>query len=41
MNGLLNTFSERYRTPGKHRRYSVDMLNEYLEQSRLLPTAES
>jgi excisionase family DNA binding protein len=26
-----------YRTPGGHRRYSVQMLNEYLEQSRLPP----
>jgi excisionase family DNA binding protein len=26
-----------YRTPGGHRRYSVDMLNEYLERSRLAP----
>jgi excisionase family DNA binding protein len=26
-----------YRTPGGHRRYSLDMLNEYLEQSRILP----
>jgi excisionase family DNA binding protein len=24
-----------YRTPGGHRRYSVDMLNEYLEESRV------
>lgn len=24
-----------YRTPGGHRRYSVSMLNEYLEQSRM------
>lgn len=24
-----------YRTPGGHRRYSVDMLNDYLEKSRL------
>jgi excisionase family DNA binding protein len=23
-----------YRTPGGHRRYSVDMLNDYLEKSR-------
>ena len=23
-----------YRTPGGHRRYSIDMLNEYLENSR-------
>ena len=23
-----------FRTPGGHRRYSVDMLNEYLENSR-------
>ena len=26
-----------YRTPGKHRRYSVDMLNQYLEESRIPP----
>jgi excisionase family DNA binding protein len=26
-----------YRTPGGHRRYSVDMLNEYLEASRIPP----
>jgi excisionase family DNA binding protein len=26
-----------YRTPGGHRRYSVEMLNEYLENSRVLP----
>ena len=26
-----------YRTPGGHRRYSVDMLNEYLEKSRPPP----
>jgi putative resolvase len=26
-----------YRTPGGHRRYSVDMLNEYLERSRIPP----
>ena len=26
-----------YRTPGGHRRYSVEMLNEYLEQSRIPP----
>jgi len=26
-----------YRTPGGHRRYSVDMLNDYLERSRFLP----
>jgi len=28
-----------YRTPGGHRRYSVDMLNEYLEASRIPPSA--
>ena len=28
-----------YRTPGKHRRYSVEMLNDYLERSRVLPGA--
>jgi excisionase family DNA binding protein len=26
-----------YRTPGGHRRYSVDMLTEYLERSRIPP----
>jgi len=26
-----------YRTPGGHRRYGVEMLNEYLEHSRLAP----
>ncbi len=26
-----------YRTPGGHRRYSLQMLNEYLEASRILP----
>jgi len=26
-----------FRTPGGHRRYSVEMLNEYLERSRLAP----
>jgi excisionase family DNA binding protein len=26
-----------YRTPGGHRRYSLQMLNEYLENSRFLP----
>ena len=26
-----------YRTPGGHRRYSIDMLNEYLENSRVRP----
>jgi excisionase family DNA binding protein len=29
-----------YRTPGGHRRYSVDMLNEYLENSRNFPDKE-
>ncbi|HNS51993.1 MAG TPA: helix-turn-helix domain-containing protein [Anaerolineae bacterium] len=29
-----------YRTPGGHRRYSIEMLNEYLEQSRLAPAAD-
>jgi len=28
-----------FRTPGGHRRYSVEMLNEYLEQSRIRPVA--
>jgi excisionase family DNA binding protein len=27
-----------YRTPGGHRRYSLEMLEEYLESSRRLPT---
>jgi excisionase family DNA binding protein len=26
-----------YRTPGGHRRYSLDMLNDYLEHSRIYP----
>jgi excisionase family DNA binding protein len=26
-----------YRTPGGHRRYSLEMLNEYLENSRVPP----
>jgi excisionase family DNA binding protein len=26
-----------YRTPGGHRRYSLEMLNEYLEASRIPP----
>jgi DNA-binding transcriptional MerR regulator len=26
-----------YRTPGGHRRYSLKMLNEYLEKSRAAP----
>ncbi len=26
-----------YRTPGGHRRYTLEMLDEYLEQSRTLP----
>jgi excisionase family DNA binding protein len=26
-----------YRTPGGHRRYSVEMLNQYLENSRQPP----
>jgi excisionase family DNA binding protein len=29
-----------YRTPGGHRRYSLDMLNEYLEKSRVPPPTE-
>jgi excisionase family DNA binding protein len=29
-----------YRTPGGHRRYSIDMLNEYLESSRSFPEEE-
>jgi excisionase family DNA binding protein len=28
-----------YRTPGGHRRYSLGMLHEYLERSRILPGA--
>lgn len=28
-----------FRTPGGHRRYSLDMLNEYLEHSRRPPTS--
>lgn len=28
-----------YRTPGGHRRYSLEMLNEYLENSRVSPSA--
>lgn len=27
-----------YRTPGGHRRYSIEMLEEYLESSRRSPT---
>lgn len=30
-----------YRTPGGHRRYTVEMLNEYLESSRVPPEAVS
>jgi excisionase family DNA binding protein len=26
-----------YRTPGGHRRYSLGMLNQYLEESRIPP----
>lgn len=29
-----------YRTPGGHRRYSIEMLNEYLERSRLAPPVD-
>lgn len=29
-----------YRTPGGHRRYSLDMLNEYLEESRVFPSSQ-
>lgn len=29
-----------YRTPGGHRRYSLDMLNEYLEESRVSPPTQ-
>jgi excisionase family DNA binding protein len=29
-----------YRTPGGHRRYAVDMLDEYLENSRDFPEGE-
>ena len=28
-----------YRTPGGHRRYTLEMLDEYLEQSRIPPSA--
>jgi excisionase family DNA binding protein len=28
-----------YRTPGGHRRYSLEMLNDYLESSRVPPGA--
>jgi len=34
--GLLIPF----RTPGGHRRYSLQMLNEYLERSRRPPVAQ-
>jgi putative resolvase len=27
-----------YRTPGGHRRYSLEMLLKYLEESRILPS---
>ena len=30
-----------FRTPGGHRRYSLKMLDEYLEQSRLRPESGS
>ena len=30
-----------YRTPGGHRRYSLEMLNEYLEKSRVPPPSRS
>jgi excisionase family DNA binding protein len=30
-----------YRTPGGHRRYSLEMLHEYLESSRIPPATES
>jgi excisionase family DNA binding protein len=33
MEGLLDPF----RTPGGHRRYSLSMLDEYLEKSRRFP----
>jgi len=29
-----------FRTPGGHRRYSLQMLNEYLENSRRLPPTQ-
>jgi excisionase family DNA binding protein len=29
-----------YRTPGGHRRYHVEMLNQYLESSRLPPSEQ-
>jgi excisionase family DNA binding protein len=28
-----------YRTPGGHRRYTLEMLDEYLEKSRIPPSA--
>jgi excisionase family DNA binding protein len=34
MEGLLDPF----RTPGGHRRYSLNMLDEYLEKSRRIPS---
>jgi len=30
-----------FRTPGGHRRYSADMLNEYLEQTRSRPLRQA
>lgn len=30
-----------YRTPGGHRRYTLEMLNDYLEQSRIAPAARA
>ena len=30
-----------FRTPGGHRRYSIEMLNEYLENSRQYPPGAS
>jgi excisionase family DNA binding protein len=29
-----------YRTPGGHRRYGLEMLNDYLEKSRVSPVPE-
>ena len=30
-----------FRTPGGHRRYSLDMLNQYLEDSRVPPPTDA
>jgi excisionase family DNA binding protein len=29
-----------YRTPGGHRRYNLEMLNKYLEKSRIPPASD-